>query len=64
MRVRCEHCGLDTEAPSGSEGKTLRCPRCERTFVCQLPVAEVLETLPVIPVDDLVLSQEISALEP
>ena len=42
MRVRCEHCGLDVEAPPDSVGKKIRCPECAGVFVCRLPEAEVL----------------------
>jgi len=62
MHVRCEHCGLDMEAPSGSVGRSLRCPQCHKTFVCRLPQAVVVEPEP--EPEEIVLEDEIVAEEP
>ncbi len=47
MNVRCQHCGLDLQAPADSEGKALACPGCGGRFLCQLPRAVVLSPAPV-----------------
>ena len=43
MIVRCRYCGLDVEAPPGSLGQLLRCPSCEETFRCEIPVASIVD---------------------
>ncbi|OPX21669.1 MAG: hypothetical protein B1H04_06245 [Planctomycetales bacterium 4484_123] len=62
MHVRCEHCGLDMEAPSGSVGKKIRCPQCFGIFVCRLPEAEVVREdgrAQGEPAEELVLEEEL-----
>jgi len=63
MHVRCTHCGLDVEAPDGSLGKSLRCPKCSGIFECALPTAAVVveEDEPTGPAEELLLEDEVPA---
>ena len=64
MNVRCEHCGLDIEAPPDSVGKALRCPACGKTFICRLPRAIVVgDQADQEPDDELILLDEVIEAE-
>jgi len=64
MHVRCEHCGLDVEAPSGSVGKKLRCPQCGGVFTCALPKAAVVSEDEPGPAEELLLEDRLEETEP
>ena len=69
MRVRCIHCGLDLDVPPNSEGKTLCCPDCRKTFICRLPRAIVVDEAPpprarpISPLGELLLADEVEEPE-
>ena len=61
MRVRCRHCDIDLEVPADAEGRTIRCPSCRETFVCEIPQAVVVdpESPPAGNEGELLLSEEL-----
>ena len=35
MKVKCPFCGIELDAPEGTEGQTAECPTCKKTFQIQ-----------------------------
>jgi hypothetical protein len=59
MRIRCDYCLIDLQAPSNAIGKTIRCPACGRSFPCRLPTAIVDDTAPDQPGESEVVLEEV-----
>ena len=55
---------MDMDAPRGSEGKAVRCPGCGGVFTCRLPVAEVIEAVPLEPEGEMLLTDEVPETAP
>ena len=50
---------MDMDVPPGSEGKPVRCPDCGGVFTSRLPVAEVVEAVPLEPEGEMLLTDEV-----